>query len=160
MKLLQKGLFCTTMVPGKERMDEMGTDVNRKELREAILAGERALKSLEKAKDQLDSARNWGVVDMLGGGSISGFVKHSRIRDASAKMDQAKRDLKIFQKELRDVDIPELRVEIGGFMTFADFFFDDFLVDFMVQRKINKARDQVEDAMGQTKRLLRKLKKY
>lgn len=148
------------MVLGKERMDEMGTDVNRKELREAILAGERALGSLEKAKDQLDSARNWGVVDMLGGGSISGFVKHSRIRDASAKMDQAKRDLKIFQKELRDVDIPELRVEIGGFMTFADFFFDDLLVDFMVQRKINKARDQVEDAIGQTKRLLRKLKKY
>ena len=49
-----------------------------KERNEAILAGERALDSLRAARDELNSAGNWGIVDLLGGGLISGLVKHSK----------------------------------------------------------------------------------
>ena len=55
-----------------------------KEKREAINAGNRALRSLREAQDNLNSAKNWGIWDMFGGGFISTMAKHS-------KMDCAKR---------------------------------------------------------------------
>ena len=45
----------------------MGYDIE-KEKREAIEAGCRALNSLQAAKENLISAKNWGLVDMFGGG--------------------------------------------------------------------------------------------
>ena len=47
-----------------------------KEKREAIDAGNRALKSLRNAQDNLNSAKNWGLWDMFGGGFISTMAKH------------------------------------------------------------------------------------
>lgn len=54
-----------------------------KEINEAIVAGERALNSLYHAQDKLNSAKGWGLLDLLGGGFITGMIKHSRIDDAS-----------------------------------------------------------------------------
>lgn len=62
----------------------MGYDIE-KEKREAIEAGQRALSSLRTAKENLNSAKNWGLVDMFGGGFFSTMLKHS-------KMDQARQD--------------------------------------------------------------------
>ena len=63
----------------------MGYDIE-KEKREAIEAGRRALNSLRTAKENLNSAKNWGLVDMFGGGFFTTLLKHS-------KMDQAKRNM-------------------------------------------------------------------
>ena len=41
-----------------------------KEKREAIDAGNKALESLHTAKENLDSAHNWGLFDMFAGGLI------------------------------------------------------------------------------------------
>ena len=41
----------------------------QKEIEEAISAGEKALSSLAAAEKSLSSAKNWGIVDLLGGGS-------------------------------------------------------------------------------------------
>lgn len=45
----------------------MGNEIYdpRREIQEAVKAGEEALGLLEKAKERLDSAGNWGLVDML-----------------------------------------------------------------------------------------------
>ena len=40
----------------------------KKEISEAIAAGEQVLSSLREAQRQLDSAAGWGLWDMLGGG--------------------------------------------------------------------------------------------
>lgn len=40
---------------------------DKKEIREAIQAGEAALVAIERAKEKLGSAKNWGLFDMLGG---------------------------------------------------------------------------------------------
>ena len=39
-----------------------------KEKREAVIAGRRALTSLRAAQEDLNSAKNWGLWDMFGGG--------------------------------------------------------------------------------------------
>lgn len=137
----------------------MSNDMMRKEMAEAIWAGERALTSLKTAQNQLNGARNWGLFDMFGGGMLSSMIKHSKINDASRCMENAKRDLQVFQRELRDVNIPlDLRMEVGSFLSFADFFFDGFVADYLVQSKISEAREQVDDAIRMVENILRNLK--
>lgn len=63
-----------------------------KEKQEAIDAGERALRSLNAAKENLNSAGNWGFVDMMGGGFFTTMIKRSKMDQAQDKMDQAKYD--------------------------------------------------------------------
>ena len=52
-------------------------EVMRREMDEAILAGERALESLKLAQGKLDSARNWGIFDIFGGDLFGTFMKQS-----------------------------------------------------------------------------------
>lgn len=131
------------------------------EIREAIEAGERALRSLREAKNSLGSARNWGLLDLFGGRSISGLVKHMKIGDAKSSLNRAKEDLDRFSRELSDVrDLQGLNIEIGDFLTFADFFFDGFLADIMVQSKIRQAQDQIDDAICRVENLLERLRRY
>lgn len=125
------------------------------EVREAREAGIRALNSLRRAQRHLDSARNWGILDLFGGGMIASLVKHAKVDDARNCIEQAQLDLDAFRRELADVRVPGL--EIDGFLTFADFFFDGFLADFMVQRRINAARAQLEDACRRVEDVLRQL---
>ena len=107
----------------------------------------------------MGSARNWGIFDMLGGGFISDLVKHSKMNDASALMEQAKSDIQRFQRELRDVQVSlDLRMEIGSFLSFADFFLDGLVADYMVQSKIADAREQVDDAISRIETILADVK--
>ena len=137
----------------------MSNDMMRKEMAEAIHAGERALSSLKIAQSQLNGARNWGLFDMFGGGFLSSAIKHSKINDAAMYMENAKRDLQVFRRELKDVNIPlDLRMEVGSFLSFADFFFDGFVADYLVQSKIAQAKEQVDDAVYMVENILRNLR--
>ncbi len=127
-----------------------------RERQEAIRAGERALRSLRDAEHYLGGARLWGIVDLFGGGGLSGLLKHAKINDATKALNKAKADLRVFQKELRDVN--DLDIDIGGFLTFADFFFDGVIADWFVQSKIQKARKQVADAISQVEWILGSLR--
>lgn len=127
----------------------------KREVQEVRIAGERALRSFREAQKCLDGARNWGIVDMIGGGLISTLAKHSKMDDAIGYMEEAKADIRRFQKELRDVNVSmDLRMEIGSFLSFADVFFDGLVADFLVQTKINEARDQVDEAIARVESLL------
>ena len=84
-----------------------------------------------------------------------------KIGDAKSSLNRAKYDLERFGRELSDVrDIQGLNVEIGDFLTFADFFFDGFIADMMVQSKIRKAQDQIDDAIDRVETLLGRLRRY
>ena len=123
---------------------------HEKEVNEAIAAGERALSSLAAAEKSLSSAKNWGLVDMLGGGTLTTFLKRERMHEAQKKIEAAKRSMNKLSRELRDVDTyVDIDIEMGDFLGFADYFFDGFLADWMVQSKIGKAREQVRRAQEQ-----------
>ena len=132
-----------------------------KEVREAEMAGERALSSLREADKQLGSARNWGLLDIFGGDTISGIMKHMKVSNANKYIEDAKRDLMAFRDELDDIrDIEGLNIDIGGFLTFADFFFDGLIADICVQSKINDARRQVQEAIARVEGILRQLRSH
>ena len=129
-----------------------------KECREAIDAGNRALRSLKEAKSCLDSARNWGIFDMLGGGLLSSLIKRSKIGDAQELMDRARYDLQSFSKELGDVQISgQMNIEIDDFIGFADLLWDNFFVDWMMQDRINNARMQLDDVIARVEQILSRL---
>ena len=132
----------------------------RREINEALLAGREALRYLNEAADCLNSAGNWGIVDLLGGGLLTTFIKRSKMKDADELVQQARSALKRFQKELTDVEnIPEFRIETGDFLTFADYFFAGIVADWLVQSKINDSRRQVENAIIKVNYIMEQLEK-
>lgn len=129
------------------------------ERQEAVRAGERALDSLKRAKDELNSAKNWGIVDLIGGGFISTLCKRSKMDQAQHYMDEAKKDLRLFRKELSEIDQEShLNVQTGDFLTFADYFFDGLVADWLVQDRISQARTQVDDAISRVEGILVQLR--
>lgn len=137
----------------------MGNMDYQREVNEAIQAASQALRSLQQAKESLNSAGNWGVLDMLGGGLISTFVKHTKMEDAEKLVQQACNDLKRLQKELMDVDtVAEFHIETGDFLSFADYFFDGLIADWLVQSRINDAKRQVDTAIQKVEEVLRRLR--
>jgi hypothetical protein len=129
-----------------------------KEVREARDAGYAVLDALNDIKRSLDSAANWGTWDMIGGGLISTMAKHSRLDDAKSEIDRAQWLMKKFHRELSDLgDSFDVSIDIGSFMTFADYFFDGFFVDWAVQSRIHDAQNQTANASMRISGLLGKL---
>ena len=95
---------------------------------------------------------------MFGGVFISTMVKHSKMDQAKQNMEEARNDLRNFSRELNDVNMTcHLDIETGDFLSFADWFFDGFVVDWMVQDRINQASRQVEEAICRVEGILRQL---
>ena len=118
-----------------------------KELAEALQAGKDVLSSLEKVLDALESAKSWGTWDMFGGGFLSTAVKHNRIDQARDGIHEVQAKLNSLERELADVrERIELKIDIGEFETFADFFFDGLIVDWVVQSKIVESLERSGNA--------------
>lgn len=133
--------------------------LERREFSEAIQAGGQALSGLKRVRDAMQSASNWGVWDMLGGGILSTAVKHSRIDDARAEAYQVQELLRRFRRELADIDdyTREILTGIDGFETFADFFMDGLIFDWIVQSKIDRSLKNTRQMIEKVHRLLRDL---
>jgi hypothetical protein len=144
-----------------ELSEELGElKATQKELQEAIEAGNHALALLQKVQDSLGSAQGWGVWDMLGGGLIVTAIKHARIDDARQYIHGAQQALHRFIRELKDVN-PHLQtditIDIGGFATFADYFFDGLIVDWIVQSRIKESLDNVCNVVTSVNQIVRNL---
>lgn len=155
--LLKAGSRTADMLmAAEEKLDS--TKNNVKEILEAIAAGNNVLRALENAMKSLDSAKNWGVWDLLGGGLLADLAKHSHIDDAKAEVQRVQSLLRRFNTELADVKLSaDIAIEIGGFAKFADFFFDGLIADFFMQSKINDSRDSVIRVRAQVQGVLAKL---
>ncbi|MDD6549594.1 hypothetical protein [Blautia massiliensis (ex Durand et al. 2017)] len=84
-----------------------------------------------------------------------------KVNNASRCVDDARRDLATFRDELGDIrDVENLNIDIDGFLTFADFFFDGFVADIFVQSKIRKGQQQVREAIRRVEDILSTLQIY
>ncbi|ARI78077.1 hypothetical protein [Halobacillus mangrovi] len=121
------------------------------EINEALSAGKRAVTALGEASISLDSAENWGTLDMLGGGMLTTAVKHSRVDDANSAVHSAQRHLRKFAREIDDLGTYyNHRVEISGGLTIADYFLDGLIVDWFVQNRIQTSQDEVRKIRSKT----------
>ena len=51
-----------------------------REVKEAYSAGRKLIIEVNHAKDELRSAKNWGILDIAGGDMMSSIVKHNKIK--------------------------------------------------------------------------------
>ena len=139
-------------------MDYMDRDSQLREVRDAIDAGMRTRQYLQQALRELESAQGFGFADMLGVDLIGGIGKHMKLAGARQQMELARNQVAVFQKELQDVNYAlDLNLEVGGFLTFADFFLDGILADVLVQSKIGELKQQVENGLWQLNRVMEDL---
>jgi len=149
----ETNLVLKKMIKKKENIK-----ANIKEVDEAIKAGEDSLESVEKTIRALSNAENWGVWDMLGGGLLTTAIKHDNIDKARKYAEETQRKLDIFKREISDiVMVTNIEICVGNFETFADYFFDGLIFDWVVQSEIGKSLDTVKNTKNQIDKAISKL---
>ncbi|MCI2105761.1 MAG: hypothetical protein LKK00_03455 [Intestinimonas sp.] len=142
------------------RMEErMGyLESQRKEISEALSAGNAAMNQIQSIESELDSAEGWGTWDLFGGGLISGLAKHSHLDDAQVQIEELQMLLRRFHTELGDVDIhSDIQVQVEGFLRFADFFFDGLFADWAVLNHIHDSQEKMGQIRQQVQMVLDRL---
>jgi len=121
-------------------------DINRKEIQDVLIIIDQLLPLVDQAEDKFRSARNWGFLDILGGGFIVDLIKHSKLGSAGEIMNRINYLLHDLQRELKEVVIPtDFSMNTASFATFADFLFDGILADVYMQSKIMSSMEQVRE---------------
>lgn len=131
----------------------------KKELLEAIEAGNRAKGIADQVGEHLSEASSWGTFDLLGGGLLSDLAKHDHIDQAQNLVEALQVQLRRFNTELADVNqrIDATPVVIDSFTKFADFFFDDIFSSLSVSKKIDTSIGNLNQTRLQIERMLDRL---
>lgn len=149
---------------GSRQLFELATEeadvhANLKEFEEAIDVGSRTVRAFDQALDSLSSSKSWSTIDMVGGGAFSTAMKHSHLDHAKSAIHKAQRLLRQFQEELLDIDNHfRSQHEIGNLLTFADYFFDGIIVDWVVHGKINDSFEQTEKTKRKVQSVLHQIR--
>lgn len=124
----------------------------------AINTIDRLIPLVEDAERQFKSARNWSFLDVLGGGMIVDMIKHYKLNKAGNTMEEVNYLLQQLSRELGSLSMPEdYRMQMGGFLSFADFLFDGVFVDAFMASKIMSSLNEVRKLKDRLIELKRRL---
>lgn len=112
---------------------------------------------LNTAEGYLKGARNWGIVDIFGGGLVTNLIKHSKLDNASYSMGRVNELMHELKDKMNQSSNADYRMNVSGLLTFADFVFDRGLVDVYVETKIISSLDQVKHLKSQMRDLKERL---
>lgn len=130
----------------------------KKEISEAIFAGNQAMNTVNEILTDLNDAEGWGIWDLAGGGLMSDLVKHNCLDEAQENVQKLQGELLRFKTELADVSVDaQLQVRVDGFLRFADYFFDGLFADWTVLDHINESQGEVIKVQSQIRQLLSNL---
>lgn len=131
----------------------------KKEIQEAIDAGNRAKGIADQVGEHLSKASSWGTFDIWGGGLISDLAKHDHIDQAQHLIEALQIQLRRFNTELADINqrIDATPIVIDSFTKFADFFFDDIFSSISVRNKIDDSIGSLNQTRLQIERMLERL---
>ena len=116
------------------------------QVNQALNLTNQLIAELDQAERSLSSARNWGFLDVLGGGLITDLIKHSKLNNAKSSMDRVNYLLQELRRALGGISMAgDYSMNVGGFETFADFFFDSGIVDVYMTAKIMSSLNEVRN---------------
>ena len=131
---------------------------HQKEIKEAVSAGTRALGTAVSILSSLDNAQNWGTYDLVNGGLIAGLAKHSYLDEAQNKVITLQSQLRKFKTELTDITIQaDMKVNVDGFLRFADYFYDGLFSDWAVLDRIGQSKSSVHSVKTKIENVLSQL---
>ncbi|WP_346698266.1 hypothetical protein [Catenibacillus scindens] len=132
----------------------------KKEVDEAIAAGNKAKRIAGYIIADLDSAKSWSTVDLIGGGILADIVKYDKLDNVQKNVKELQNALRNFRTELADVkaEIPaDLHPEIGDFLHFADYFLDGLFIDWVVRDKISESQKRAGETFSQIQKIMERL---
>lgn len=116
-------------------------EFRQKEIDEALSACRKLIASLSNARDDLASAKSWGLFETLGEGLISDVVKEDQLKRVSQYILDSGDKAKRLTSELSDLkpyfDFEIL--EINALSNSYDIFFDQIFSDSAIQSQIDDA---------------------
>ncbi len=113
------------------------------QINEAVSIIDRLIPLVNDAERNLSSARNWGFLDVLGGGFIVDLIKHSKLNNASNSMEQVNYLMQNLQRILGSINTNDYSMNVGNFVSLADFLFDGVIADIYMTSKIMSSLDEV-----------------
>ncbi len=158
----EAGLRNSTELSGKlAEMEDQIADQKLlvKEINEAWSAGKRVLQALHDASSSLESAESWGNWDLwLNGGLLTTYVKHGHVDGAKQFIHKANHLMHNFRDELADLKrTAHIEVDISGTLRMADYVFDGFITDWIVQGRIKNSQEQVLRAIREIRPIVNQL---
>ena len=122
--------------------------------------GKEVLKVLEKMIQQLQQAKNWGQWDMAGRQRGVSYMKHSAIDRARDLSYTCQHLLVRFQRDVEQIygrGHVNFNIQLDSFSRFTDIFFDNLISDWIVQKKIQNALNNVLNVRDRVLRILQSL---
>ncbi len=124
----------------------MTDEKNLKEVNDVLRVLDELIPLVEKMEHNFRSARNWGFIDIAGGGFLTNLIKHAKLSSAADVSYRVNELLEQLRRELNDVVMPaDFTMNDATFATFADFVFDGLLTDVYMQSKIMTSLNQVKE---------------
>lgn len=124
-----------------------------REVQEAKRAGDLVLDQVAQIERTLQSASNWGMVDMFSDSFISDIAKYGKMDKAQQQLQELSRLLANYRRELQDLNVNlNISADIGGGMRFADIFFDNIFTDSMALSRIDNVKRQIREVRYQVQR--------
>ncbi|MGI5173733.1 hypothetical protein H0R92_09050 [Treponema sp. OMZ 840] len=138
----------------------MTNEQNLEKIRDAQAVLNRLFPLIDSAEKQFKSARNWGFIDIFGGGFIVDMIKHYKLGSVSETMNNIQALLQNLQSLISHISIPtDYSMNVGTFSAVADIVFDCVFTDVYMQSKIMSSLKQVQDLRTQLELLQQTLQK-
>lgn len=128
------------------------------ELEEAIEAGTAALRTLSEVISNINSAKDWSHLDVLGSKFLLDFAKHEKLEETQTNIEQLQIQLQHFNRELSDISIRgSLQASIDRMLKFSDLFLESLSADLTIQEKILQSAKEADQTRDQILGVLRQL---
>lgn len=130
------------------------------EMTDVLQLGNALRWQLHHIMEILQSARNWGRMDLIGGGSISSALKRERMEETRKALAELDVILGYFRKKFRETPVVSKisYEEWGNDLFVADFLLDGFVIDALVQVDIVDCQAEMERLYEQTEMICKSLR--
>lgn len=133
----------------------------RAELNEAQIEGEKARNTVSEVSQFLTEAIRHGEWDMATNNTFHDHNKHRALDRATNAVYRTQQALQLFNKELYDVGMSDdsLSFDSETFSKFPDFFLDNLISDWIMQRKIKNSLSISQSLQYRIEYLIEKVQK-
>lgn len=130
-------------------------------IEEALKVGQHTLESLHIAQMKLENVRKWEMRERFGGNVFVSIIKNMKISDIQEYIVQAKSDVLKFQIVMKSICMPEEIKKVARiFVSFADFFLDGTIEEYLLKSEVKNVREQIEDAIDLMEKVILALEKW
>ena len=136
----------------------MNEEIKIQKIKETLETRQVALETLKQAQIKLDSVKSWITIDGFGGSLLISIVKHSKIEETLQVLEEAKKNVRRFQLQLKTIELPMgVKKDVGIFVSFATFFLDGTVENYLIKERVGDVTEQLDDAVEMIETICRNM---